>query len=494
MRDLDPVHPSELVDSAVDPTTGRQEVIELLGDSVVTAVEGYSEHLTYIDGIANTENPFTASRPSEVDLTFLKPEQAARIEAYPDNRWSRTDLRDMSRLTRVRLGYKLGSSSTKIHNIVENKIGSTGLDLQINGINMDKAFKDYPDGGTSLDFTKVQFFIDSLDFIAGRLPAKATMAVLDNIYCATADLYRYRREAFRRTSGQPTLKGPKIAAEIVAEADQLRSDLTKLDSIAKTIRSRGAKQHESLMQTVKTEQGMVALQLLDFIGSAKDVLPRREGLTDAQLEKVKDADSYLGSQVDTVEAALASADPGFLTNPNLQAEIKRLRAPVLATTTKEQPQPIQEGTRVLSSQVSEARDVLRGGRRLKPQKGQTVQEIQQKADSLHSLRTDSGDSLLEPEESGVIMACVTGKFGSFATIIERVSQGGDDGQLTTVEQARPEAIKILRDFNLLEASIKIKDLMEDEVAYPKLIEVLTGDETSSVQITVSKFIESATAA
>jgi hypothetical protein len=174
----------------------------------------------------------------------------------------------------------------------------------------------------------------------------------------------------------------------------------------------------------------------------------------------------------------------------VKEDLKNLSTPYLA---KElQAREVQRkrnevGVDVIAS-ITQAKNVLRGGGRLKPGKGQTKKEIQQKAQDLHDIRYED-DRLLEREESGVIIAAVSGHFDSFRRVVEKVKLHTSNSNTDAFPADRSSAIKEIREFGLEDALQKISGIIENPDRSPYIERVLKPEEMKILRTKIKEVLE-----
>jgi hypothetical protein len=494
MSELEPTHRPGPYDDELYATPGRQATIELLGEDVVMALESQRDTLARIDGLTRVENPFRIIRPHKMDLPFLEPGEVEKVAGHRAKGWSREDVAAMSAFRSSKLISKLEISGGEEHKELASRSKQASSRLDQTDEAIDAAFDDQPDRNSEPDFDKIQAFIDSLVETAEILPSPTSIDVLKNMHTATAGLLRHRYEGLKRPISRKFSQ--RITTAALEEIGGLSTSVENLGNHVHKARNHGTACHEKITSIARNEQARTALRLLETMGDAKRLIPPLGDLTQGQVAIAIDTESYLASQVGAVEATLRSSAPAFLHRPEVQSTIRRLRSPDTARAMEAKQSHQENGqAKELSVHVSEARDVLRGGQRLEPAKRKpgngNVDQVRQKANALYHLRDGRDRRLLEPEESGVIIAIVTGRFGNFTGVIDRVNAGNGDEALEIIKRERPEAIKALQEFNLMDASAKINDLLRDPDLGPKFIGILSADEIAKIEKTLGGILDTA---
>jgi hypothetical protein len=132
---------------------------------------------------------------------------------------------------------------------------------------------------------------------------------------------------------------------------------------------------------------------------------------------------------------------------------------------------------------------MRGGRRLKPDNGETEDGIKQTADQLYALKDSDDNKLLDPEEAGLIMSMVTGKFEGFEGVIKAVKRHAANGDLEAFPAERVSVVRELSHFDLAKALAKIGSLLESPDSKLLLERVLGIEEARQIQATVALALE-----
>jgi len=144
--------------------------------------------------------------------------------------------------------------------------------------------------------------------------------------------------------------------------------------------------------------------------------------------------------------------------------------------------------RPFSTQVTQAKEVLRGGGRL--QNGKEKDSLREQADELHRLVDDETSArMLEPEESGVMIAILAGKFDGFYEVLARVQSGEGDEIVETVRQLRPEVMRELENFSLEAVLERIVRTLSDPIKRQEIDKILTHVGLREVEAKVSETLE-----
>jgi len=467
-----------------------KRVLELLGEPTVQAISERVESLEWLASLAQSVNPFDQDGGLDVDLGFLTTEQAEQIRNFNADRWrgyiapmtGGLDAFRVNRLNRLILKHVLDIGE-ELKSAVQPAIS------QIDEV--DEALKVRTE---TLDPQAIASLWEVLRDACTHLPSKPTEAVVENLYLAILEnekhfnglLHTRSRNRLQRNIAKSNdavnAQARTLAHGLFEEAKESRREVQRM-------RRLGSSCHQRLVVLVKAKRVREATQLLDVLDASTQRMPRTAQPVGDELGAALAAGQYLATKAELIHSLLQDLNPGLLAHSDVQAKIRQIQA--LGHPPISEPRHAAADNAVspvVNVNVTEARDVLRGGRRLKPAKGQTEREVQEKADALRALKGAEGERALEPEESGIIMSIVTGKFGSFVQVLKQLREI-DDTKLTTVPLERRTVIQQLKRFDLSAALTNIANQLDDPSIRTQFINILGFEGLNEVRQNVVKALK-----
>lgn len=465
----------------VDP-----QVVELLGLDRVREIEQVSAQLAWTTELARTPSPYLEDGPNEIDLSDVRPEYRKRIEVgsftgggIPSNK----RMRPLKKA--LKIGKKADMDFHQRHMSV--KVGLNHLADETN-----RKFYDFitdPENN-SLDFAAVLEFLDSQRELAAELPSRGSLKTLENIFVVYRNSLQLR---LQRVIFHPALGG--LIKRSVSYIDARARNVRLMAKDAAAIRKAGTRQHEDMLSMIKVENILLVSELMDRVEERKIALIHLvDNPVDDQIDALRLSEEYLNSKVTLSESVLRESGFGGIDDPRTRADIQRLGTSALANALKlKQEQADQDKVKPFSQKLTEARDILRGGRRL--QNGGNGGTIQKMADGLHNI-TMPGERnrLLEHEESGLIVAIVLDKLGNLQEVLSKVQASEKDEIIEILERSRADVIVILQHFDLQKAMTNINNVLGSYAARQRVDEVLGHEAMKKLEIAVEDFLQRANTA
>lgn len=459
------------------------EAIEILGVETCQRLNYRLERLASFRDLAETPDPFDKQGPSaDIDLDFIEPEIAEKLKGdkpfklkneYMDEKIAsggRLFIKSANKLLKV--GKKLRKQIIKKHFFADAKLRSIDDDIQ--------EFETY-DGSTPLDIDRASGFMESIEGVSQDVSLQSTQT-LQNLFTAFVDIgVRTQQKG-----------GLFFNTESIIRRGIERATYVKIyHEQAQFLSKNGSTTYENLMELIRVGQIYEFDALFSVLEAAKESIKADE-VEPARQSAVLETERFLTSIVNFIESCIEETYPDILEDDKLKPFLNKLGRPDVALTLQarrmvESQVKVEEAIDLPLS-LSSAKDVVRGGRRLKPTGEQTEAEIKSKADSLHKLteKDNQDEKLLYPEETGVIMSVVTGKFEDFVRTIEGIK----DIDLNTVSAALPpEKLKTVRElqgFDLTNAIERIKTILEDKDDKLRISQIIGNEEVVKVTIALDK--------
>ncbi|HEX5798309.1 MAG TPA: hypothetical protein VFX79_03045 [Candidatus Saccharimonadales bacterium] len=467
------------------------EAIELLGAETCEAIADKTTRLERLDRLASTPDPFKNDyRPSDIDLGFLKDDQAEFVVGYhtdsnPSAFYKRFGPMKLGRITK-----KLLRAAPRRKRDLIKRTKSAAKDIALLEDQTSSASEN-ADGPLPIEGSEA--LVDQSTWTAEQIPPRSSFQTLRNMYTVAGGSFEHGTRgahAGKSTSGD-FMQGLSQGVSTMGAVIRKRLDgMKSLFSDSDSLRRRGTECHRLIIGMVKNSQVFEASGLLDITAAAKQQLPRAGSLEEDELEQVAAVEQYLAGQVDIVEAVIREADPEAISKEGLSA-MQWIRTPSVSIEREQreiQRKRAEVGEDVISG-ITQAKNVLRGGGRLRPPEGQTEKDVQQKAQDLHSLTDGDGERLLEREESGVIVAAVTGHFDRFRKVVDKIKLHTSNGNTDAFPADRAGVINEIRGFDLEGAMRKIHDVLGDPNRHTYIEKVLKLEEVEKLKAKIKEVLE-----
>lgn len=468
------------------------EAVEILGETTCQAIEDSVAALEELGELAATEDPFKdKTRPSDINLDSLKPKHAEIVRNFGSSSKPFKGLRHMqiSKFAR-KVGSKVRGLDEDMRDrckFAENSLGYLEEDIETAQETLDEEGRE----DSAVDILRSA--MESVFSTAQRVPSKASYQTVENTYLAAIAGQELRRVnlATKNPITSPSGWATDTVGKIIEEVKLRLSGYRELEGTINGLSQRGSGAFEALSQLIKIEQLSEVVYLLSVVDATKRLLPTADELEEGEQEAVLATEGYLTSQIDTVIATLRDTAPDILDEKVASEDLRRLGSSSLATELQQKElgrKRAEVGENVITG-ITDAKNVLRGGGRLEPAKGQSKKEVQQRAQDLHALRDGNDQRLLEREESGVIMATVTGHFETFREVIEKVKLHASNGNRDAFPADRANVIDEIKKFDLEGAMRKISAVLEDPNRRVYVEKILKPEELKRLKATVKEVLE-----
>jgi hypothetical protein len=460
------------------------ELAIVLGEDMRDAFIIVTDSMRQAEAISKERNPFRIREgsPDDVTLDFLHPEQIEVVKRYPEERWSRGFFATMNKRQMVKFNGKLAKGSEKLASTVFAQRKSYRDRLAALGDTICNAMAASHDDPEAFDVYTTRDFLTALEEMAGQLPPRSTQAMVENLHSAAIDGYKLQTAVLGHSTPFTT---PRIIESLQQQKIAVRNSAPSLERLCEY----GSKVHKVITDAAQNKQVYEIDRLIKLISIAKQQLPFPEGLTTSESKQVLVVEEFLITQVDIIKEAIRDLKPGLLGRQEIHQVIKRLGNPEFAKALGQkqstEAQPIPDG---LNHQINEVRDMLRGGRRLKPAKGESLKTVHEKADKLRALRDEKGERLLEPEEAGVILAITLDRFDGIITVIDYAKSVNGNNEMGSLSTEQAKVIRELKDFNLQATLSKIISFTKDPSKLPTLGEILGFENIGKIRSTIDGVI------
>lgn len=516
MSGLDRGHETEPVPKATGEPTGPldnvpQAVIDVLGEEACRQISLHLDNIQQLDALSHARDPFKRDRndrsgdQSDIDLSSFDPEIIKYITEHKIDRqaseyrlFSEYSLGTLHPKTLISLGHKL---ITKGMDSLAELVKKTELaegDFAVieTGIN-EVAEEDEEGSGSAPDLSieELRAWISGLEDTAGKLPSSADLLMVEKLLVGSDDCAHKQKGSIRSLGS--------IRARLAIFASPLSDKILKgelktfgeLRGSVNSIRERGRSVHGLIKKLTIRKLMSESSQLLEEISTANSNMLEQIGSDAENAEKYKETEDYLQEHARLGREILKNA-PGSAEKARLRAGFRGVLRPAVESALSDSDAPAPEElapfkiTDEFLKNLGEAKDILRSARRLEPGQGQTKEEIEAKADKLHALKNEAKGTgkLLLPEENGVIMAIVTGRFETFRKTTEQARILVDEGSLSALPEHRADVAGQLTRFDLIPALEKLRDVMFNAATYEQMEEILGPQDLKKVEATVNQVL------
>lgn len=462
------------------------EIAEVLGEDIAhdfIVTRGYIERL---ETLAKHEDPF--KKPPEEDciaLDFVSPEYARRIQNYDEHRVTRSDLTGLGGRKLAKFNKQVLRDSDTFTERVRASMLSSRDALSLLGLSVDQLGQLCDEDPTYFREHQIVTLFMSMESIARHTPTKRTGNTLINFYRAAIDTY----------AQQASIIGNRVPRKFLGITKDLegKKNHTKARVIPsiENLRQYGSESHEKTILIVMQQQAYAIDMYVNLIQLGKDhLLALSQGDEVERLghDRIVAAEKFLIEQVDVVTAIIKGIDPGALGHHFIQDIVKELRK---RTITKglavERANAVQPLPPKITQRLNEAKAILRGGQRLKPPKGSSSTDPQKHAAGLRQLRDTDGQRLLEPVESGILIAIATGKLDNFVETLRHADFhfAQEDHLLSPGQKGILEELRAV-DISTFD---KVNSLLEDPTTRIQMTQVFGFETVQSIQNTLKKLLE-----
>ncbi|HET7673611.1 MAG TPA: hypothetical protein VFK11_03815 [Candidatus Saccharimonadales bacterium] len=465
------------------------EAIEVLGEETCLAMATTVEAIGRLENLANTPDPFEKDGPSNISLGAFKPEHAALIANYQS---AEQAFAGLSHKQKFRLPTRTARKIPDIHDrVLEMRDYAEPV---IREFEDDVAKAGGPEGADRDIDEATELFIELFEKMysaSEELPTRSAVRMVENAYDITIEGYKYRSSHLHRSRmGRHLGRPPKPTTEIIELLQGMLKGFKGELASVNALRKRGSETHGAIVGLIRTEQVKQAVILASDIGAIKGHLAG-VARQDGQLERALSVERYITGQAEVVESVFENAGPQISKGRLSATDVEKAKEPALAREIEQSEISRKRaliGGNVMAG-ISQVKNVLRGGGRLEPAKGQDGDYIKRKAKKLFGLVDGNQQRLFEREESGMIVAIITDRFDDFREVVEKVKMHASNGNLEAFPAERLDAVREISGFDLDKALRKIQAVFEDTDLYTSLEKVLDLKEIEKLGSTLEQALE-----
>ena len=459
-----------------------------------------------LDRLAHTPNPFIVRKSDKIDLSEIKPELAHTVEEFREGGWAQPGLRFLigkSRAERTTIKLTTGelvvaalkAQARLSDNVETSRSALTRISQDISSITMRHA-----EGTAALELAEATVLMEALTGAAQQVPSEPVIRGLGITLEAAFAPSRYATRILRTRHEPFSILGrvgqavSRLGSEKAYKALEAAKGKRKLECSISLVREEGTSWHKALVGVLRTEEVRDAVLLLHDVVTAKQQLPEPEQLEVEKFDKARAAEQYLVAQADMARTIIQRLDPSRFGKEALQETLKRARTDTFAgAMVTRQALAAETSRREAEGRVpnlSTARDVLQGGRRLPPPKGLSEHDIQQKADALDEMKNSYTDKkALTHAECGIAMAIFTGQYGQFEKTWANV-KSMDETIIAAISSRKREPLTQLKDFDLEKALQKISAFLSRTPHQQKVADILgSTSEMKQLHKSVKKILK-----
>lgn len=468
-------------------------VIEILGADRVLALEALTKGLEWFDGVLKTENPFHKPRIGEPDLSFMEPKQAGRIMGAYEARLLPEKVADHTSSSSLsRVGASLELTRLMILGDESQMALCRHLNKTVNRVDevIDSAQEviTQTDGKMSIDqVVELSEHMNLLAECADQFPKDGTYEAIKAVL-ATA------KEMLKARSGYNT----PLTASLLQEVKALSAVAQILGMVdgaydhQGALLRYGADAYERLKREMTRQKVSFTTDLLREVTRAKTFLEETSGgLDESQTEFGILAEEYICDKITEVEKILQELDPRVLKKPAVVAELQGLRTFKQSDAERERvAQHEEEVSRDLNLRVTMARDILRGGVRLKARNGDNPNDMTEKLKQFFKDVSFTDTERREHEVSGLIISMATGKFDMFTRTLEELKSEDTNGLVAIVARNRGAAIITeLQEFDINGRMQTILSLIANPRNIQAIKNALTAGQFTKLELALEKYFE-----
>lgn len=483
------------------------EVVEFLGENITEPIELATAELRRIDNLAKLGDPFRQDNPSEIDLSFLAPDKVRLVENFRRQTSDREKVKDWFKpgigpfprdeYKGLMKHVKTGLGVSKKRSSLLDRVDTADLEIEdFIDLKLER-YERETDDRHPITAPLLEEAWGELNRINQNLPSRSSLRVLGNVVDIVQLVSHHHQLRFEGVKKQNPFRSPLVAAIVNAGRpiekkllDAAETMIEKAENKADAIREDGSETFSRLSVLVAKEEERQALQLLKLVFETKEKLPESTyNLTDEEKHALITAEQYLIRKARLAETALMESDSEFAKKSEGKAFLKKLGTAFIAKAEKSKDEQEKiETAKHLNVIVTEAKDILRGGSRLKV--SEELPNPKALATDLHNLPSDAvdGTPLLSPEECGLIMAIIGERFDSFVSVLQTVNSETDSQALEVVKSQRPEVIKEILRFDLDQSAKRLVILVDEQRGSQLLRNLLSDDAITKLEKALSTYL------
>lgn len=447
--------------------------VEFFGEDAVNYFLDKTAEIKKLDELASLADPFLEPGENEVDLSGIDQDVQDAIVNYHDLRTLRSakKIREnelVVRMIKPKVSKKRVTAEMMWHMRFDRRTAAAveGLGIIEEEVESSRALDTGP-----LDADSLEAIFGKISHTAAVLPSPNSIQVLKNLGLLSRDEVIFNEII----SAGILIRTPGLLKK---DNDLKLKGADKVDQLAKRVgdvRRWGSQIFKQACLLVNQSHEINALAILTETGRLSAVLNGTEGI---EPEAKAEAQAFLSEQAQLAEQTLKRISSGVLADRRVREQFEEIKNSPRQTKT-----PAAEGiagASELSRQITEARDIIVGGRRLGPTKKVNPGDIALK---LEDLLDSDGQRL--PVERGLIIAALTDRFSSFVDTVTRVQSQDRDKILKAIETERKDVIRLLRDVDLQENMLMLELILEQYE--DQLTKILTEDGFWKVKKSLANF-------
>lgn len=339
---------------------------------------------------------------------------------------------------------------------------------------------------------------DHYQAIADRIPGKATRQVINNLLELSQIFLDVSRDTLVSTTSFLTKVKHlgRTQTQNIEDARQSQTNLQQTGELIHTIRKRGADDFDRLMLTGHAAAFVLAQRLTSTLLEVNDHLTEISRDKDIQSgDDLLAAESYVAQKAAYVQEIMRTIPSQISKNqPEVKTTLRALGDRALskshAQTQARQAEIAQaaerqarrEAAQDFSSQLTEAKDIMAGGGRLKPA-GKDGINPRMLADRLYGLEEANGSRTLTPEQCGLIVAVLTDRFERFVGTVERLQQAGPaDEVVRTLTAERTLLVRHIKQYEIQAEMTRLHTMVSTAAMQEHLAEILPPADLSKLKI------------
>jgi hypothetical protein len=472
----------------------QPDIIEVLGRDMVIPVEAALQNLTWSNNIVKSANPFEVHRPGPPDLSFMKPDKAQRVlEAFESDDLPKNALKKLSTapFRRVQATVK----ANRLLNLGSDAEEACAERIKQIARSIDQKYKETEQLVQSVDnrmaveqVIELSEQMDAMHEYASQLPNEAT-------FLAIKSTFEVSKTIVKAALAYATPLSVKLHARPLEDVDREMKILDAATKFADAVAKVGGANYDLQRLHMRDEEVWFIIDLLERVADAKVYLEDTLGAQHQDLDEEKQravlaAEEYLISRAAEAEETMRDIKPRSLKNKALQRALEQLQSPSINKASQERQAEHEHNlSRDLSSRVSEARDILKGGGRLRGRNGDNPQVLATSLRALSKEMDEAGQRSIEQEDGGVIISIITGRFDAFIKTLAEVQSEEVSDALAVVQRDRQSVVDELRRFDLEVSMQSLRTIVETPTLLDSLRSVLSDEQFIKLELGIDKYFE-----